>query len=134
MPGCATEPCCFHLRELTAFSDFRHAYLQLLADLIYQQSLYTTMVLQNSPVKNIYVDGGFCRNEIYMGYVSVAFPDKNVYAASMVQGTALGAALAIHTHWNSQQNAAHLLQLKKWDPNTLSQEAPNNIVQPAKGN
>jgi sugar (pentulose or hexulose) kinase len=59
-------------------------------------------------VKRLFVDGGFGKNPLYMNLLAAAFPQLEVYAASMAQATALGAALAIHSSWN-----------KKSIPNTL---------------
>ncbi len=111
----ATTPSVFHLRSLTSFASAAHAYHQLMVDIIYQQYVSTGMVLSDN-VTNIYVDGGFCKNEIYMQLLSNAFPDKNVYATSMIQGTALGAALAIHDSWNTQPVPQDLMVLKEWKP------------------
>ncbi len=110
----ATTPCKFHLRNLTAFQSPREAYHQLLCDMIEQQISSTAMVLKDSPVKNIYVDGGFCRNNIYMQLLANAFPGKNVFATSMIQGTALGAALAIHHSWNDRPLPQSLITLNEW--------------------
>ena len=62
----------------------------------------------------MYVDGGFCKNNIYMQLLSDAFPAMEVYATSMIQGTALGAALAIHDEWNNNALPATLINLKHW--------------------
>lgn len=112
--GSPNRPCYFRERVLSEFSSTTSAYHQLLADLVYQQQQYTTMVLTDSDVRDIYVDGGFCKNELYMQYLANAFPAHQVYSATMVQGTALGAALAIHTRWNDQLLPENLLQLKRW--------------------
>ena len=109
-----TEPCVFHLRPLSAFQSAEHAYHQLLMDIINRQAVATQMVINNSPVKNMYVDGGFCKNKIYMQLLSDAFPAMNVYATSMIQGSALGAALAIHHEWNPDPLPDTLINLKHW--------------------
>ncbi len=104
----------FSQRNLDDFHSPGQAYYHLMADMICQQTVYTNMVLKNSSVQNIYVDGGFCRNTIYMQYLANAFAGKKVYAATMVQGTSLGAALAIHEHWNNNKIPADILRLKRW--------------------
>lgn len=112
----ATTPSLFQQRNMSDFDSAARAYHQLLADIVYQQMISTNMVLKGSDVQNIYVDGGFCRNNIYMQYIADAFPGKKVYATSMIQGTSLGAALAIHEHWNPDKLPKGLLQLKRWNP------------------
>ncbi len=47
-----------------------------------------------------------------MNLLANAFPDQEVYAASMAQATALGAALVIHHEWNSKPIPADLIELK----------------------
>ena len=63
-------------------------------------------------VKRIFVDGGFGKNPIYMNLLAAAFPDKEVFAASMAQATAVGTALAIHRHWNSKPLPNDIIELK----------------------
>ena len=98
----------FSQRDLSLFVSGEEAYHQLLLDIIKQQVQSTNLVLHGSPVKRLFVDGGFGRNSVYMNLLAMAFPQLEVYAASMAQATALGAALAIHNSWN-----------KKIVPNTL---------------
>ncbi|MFD2144565.1 hypothetical protein [Mucilaginibacter antarcticus] len=48
-----------------------------------------------------------------MHMLAEAFPDVEVYAASMAQATALGTALAIHFGWNTKPAIPHdLINLK----------------------
>jgi L-fuculokinase len=102
----------FGQRELSAFTSYEAAYHQLIADIMVQQITSLNLVLHNSPVKKIFVDGGFSRNPIYMQLLANAFPDNEVYAASMAQASALGAALAVHKHWNRNNPSAELIDLK----------------------
>ncbi|MCH5719024.1 hypothetical protein MKP07_23835 [Niabella hibiscisoli] len=72
------------------------------------------MVLKNSEIDNIYVDGGFCKNKVYMQLLANTFSTQKVFATSMTQGTALGAALAIHKSWNGSLLPESLIYLKRW--------------------
>ena len=110
----STDPCVFHLRPLSAFQSPEHAYYQLLVDIINRQAVATQMIVNNDAVKKMYVDGGFCKNKIYMQLLSDAFPAMNVYATSMIQGSALGAAIAIHHEWNPDPLPDTLINLKHW--------------------
>lgn len=112
----ATTPSPFAARDLNSFANENHAYHQLIADISAQQYLSTSMVLQNSNVEDIYVDGGFCKNGIYMQCLANLFQDKKIYAATMIQGTALGAALAMHSHWNTKPVPQTLTSLERWMP------------------
>ncbi len=109
----------FGERDLSEFATYDEAYHQLMLDIISQQLISTNLVLANSPtretaVQRIFVDGGFGKNPIYMNLLAMAFPDIEVYAASVAQASALGAALAIHHHWNSHPLPADCVELKKY--------------------
>jgi hypothetical protein len=51
-----------------------------------------------------------------MNLLACAFPDMEIYAASMAQATALGAAMAIHRAWNSTPPVADIIELKHYSP------------------
>ncbi|MEA5137783.1 FGGY-family carbohydrate kinase [Arcicella rigui] len=104
----------FGSRDLTVFSNYEEAYHQLIIDIVSQQLIATELVLNNSPVKKLFVDGGFGKNEIFMKLLAAAFPTLEVYAASVAQATSLGAALAIHKHWNSQPLVENLIELRSF--------------------
>jgi hypothetical protein len=102
----------FEKRNLSDFKNYEIAYHQLMLDIIAQQILSTQLVIHNSPVKKVFVDGGFSKNAIFMNLLAEAFPEMEVYAASMAQASALGAALAIHKNWNPKPIQNDLIDLK----------------------
>ena len=102
----------FKNRDLTIFSDETEAYHQLILDLIHQQVYSTRLVLKGTSVKRIFVDGGFSKNAVYMNLLANTFPDIEVFAASMAQATAIGAALAIHRSWNNKPIPGDIIELK----------------------
>ena len=102
----------FEQRNLSDFETYETAYHQLMLDLVTQQILSTQLVIHNSPVKKVFVDGGFSKNPIFMNLLAEAFPEMEVYAASMAQASALGAALAIHKNWNPKPIPNDLIDLK----------------------
>lgn len=104
----------FPYRNLADFSTYEEAYHQLILDIMAQQLISTNLVLANSPVKRIFVDGGFGKNTIYMHLLAAAFPEIEVFAASVAQATALGAALAIHHHWNTRPVPGDCIELKHY--------------------
>jgi sugar (pentulose or hexulose) kinase len=106
------KKCDFEKRELSSFSSDEDAYHQLIADLIAQQSVSTKFILEDKKLKRIFVDGGFSKNEIYMNLLAAAFPDMEVYAASMAQATAMGTALVIHKSWNKHSIPNDIITLK----------------------
>ena len=102
----------FKDRDLTIFRNEMEAYHQLILDLIHQQVYSTRLVLKGTFVKRIFVDGGFSKNSIYMNLLAKVFPGIEVFAASMAQATAIGAALAIHNSWNNKPIPADIIELK----------------------
>ena len=99
-------------RKLDGFNNYEEAYHQLIVDIINQQINSTGLVLKGTPVKRIFVDGGFSKNPIYMYLLAEAFPSIEVYAASVAQASALGAALALHPNWNTKTLPADIIDLK----------------------
>ncbi len=98
--------------DLSHFNDYTEAYHVFMMHLVKAQIKATSLVLQNKGVQRIFVDGGFSRNVIYMTLLAQAFPNSEVFGASMAQATALGAALVIHDHWNTQAMPNDIIELR----------------------
>src|SRR4030095_720112 len=104
----------FAKRDLTDLSHYEEAYHQLIADIMLQQTCSTNIVLKGTRVKKIFVDGGFANNSIYMQLLALSFPEIEIYAASVPQATAMGAALAIHKEWNPHPVPSDMVKLKQY--------------------
>jgi sugar (pentulose or hexulose) kinase len=106
----------FNPKFIEIFNDneYEPAYHQLILNLVNKQITSTKLVLNDTSVTKLFVDGGFGKNEIYMNLLSKAFPEMEVYAASVAQATALGAALAIHEDWNTKEIPQNLIELKRY--------------------
>jgi sugar (pentulose or hexulose) kinase len=102
----------FSDKDLSAFETYEEAYHYFMFELIEQQLRSTRLVLSETNVKQIFVDGGFGKNSIYMHLLALAFPELKVFAASMAQASAVGAAMAIHAHWNSNDFPDDIIDLK----------------------
>lgn len=102
----------FGRRNLSFFKDYIQAYHYLINDLVRAQVQSTNLVLSKKNCKRIFVDGGFSKNHVYMSLLAYHYPEMEVFAASMAQATALGAALAIHEHWNTQPIPSNIIELK----------------------
>lgn len=102
----------FSQRDLGSFAGYEEAYHRLIMDIMEQQIASTGLVLQGTGVKRIFVDGGFGKNQVYMHLLAAAFPHVEVFAASIPQATAMGAALAIHSHWNSRPLPGDIIELR----------------------
>jgi len=87
-------------------------YYRLMTDLVEKQKCSTDLILSGTPVEQLFVDGGFSQNEVFMHMLAKAYPRLKVYSAFTPQSTALGAALAIHKHWNKASVPSQLIQLK----------------------
>ena len=98
--------------HLDRFKNDVDAYYQLMDNIVRQQKKSTNYILQDSPVKRIFVDGGFSKNAIFMNLLADAFPNIEVYAANMAQATALGTALVIHDKWNNNPVPNDLIELR----------------------
>jgi sugar (pentulose or hexulose) kinase len=93
---------------------YEEAYHQVIFNIIQQQVASTNLVLNNADVDQIFVDGGFSNNPVFMHLLAAAYPNKKVFAATLSQASSLGAAMAIHAHWNTQPIANQLIQLKQY--------------------
>jgi sugar (pentulose or hexulose) kinase len=93
---------------------YEETYHAGMAYLLRLQKRSTELALGNGQVKKIFVDGGFSRNRIFMQLMARSFPQMELYAASLAQASALGAALSIHRHWNKEDKPAALPELKRY--------------------
>ena len=105
----------FGKKDLSSFDSYETAYHQLIVDIIQQQVHSTNLILNRAQTKKIFIDGGFSNNSIYTNLLAMAFPDTEVYAASISQASALGSAMAIHHYWNKQAIPVNLVRLKKFN-------------------
>ena len=104
----------FAARDISLYNTYELAYHRLMKDIIEQQFHSTQLVLHNAPVSRIFVDGGFSKNAVYMHLLAKVFPALEVHAASIAQASALGAALAIHEHWNTEPYPDNIISLKQF--------------------
>ena len=100
----------FEETDLSVFTNFREAYIHFIKSIVSHQVKSTNQVKGN--VKKIFVDGGFSKNEIFMHLVANAFPKVDIYAASVSQASATGAALVMHEHWNKYPKPDCLVEMK----------------------
>ena len=109
----------FVARSLANFKTGDEAYHQLILDIMAQQYYSTSMVLQGSSIKRIFVDGGFSKNSVYMNLLANFFTGIEIFAASMAQATAVGTALAIHKAWNDKPLPTDIIGLQYYAENGL---------------
>jgi sugar (pentulose or hexulose) kinase len=104
----------FSHRDLNTFGSDEEAYHQLMLDLVNAQVVATNLVLIPGTVNKLFVDGGFSKNDLYMNLLARAYPTLEVYASSVAQASALGAALALHQVWNQGPVPDHLIELRRY--------------------
>jgi sugar (pentulose or hexulose) kinase len=105
----------FQIREVSSFKNFEEAYHELLKEIVRRQVLSTKLVMTPTSKERIFVDGGFSGNSIYMHLLATAFSSFNVYAATVSQASAMGAAMVIHEHWNICPSPHDLIELKHYE-------------------
>ncbi len=102
--------------SLAEFSSYEDAYHRLVVNLVDMQIQSTNLILLNSPVKSIYVDGGFSKNEIFMQILANKYSSYNVYAAAAPNASALGAAMVLHEEWNNNELPSSILRFEQIQP------------------
>ncbi|MEO8764026.1 MAG: FGGY family carbohydrate kinase [Ginsengibacter sp.] len=110
----------FSDRDLSLYANYEQAYHQLMYDIVVQQKKSTQLVIQGAGVRRIFVDGGFSKNSVYMFLLAAAFSEMEVYAASVAQASAIGAALVIHKHWNKKSLPGNIIDLKYYSSSSIS--------------
>jgi sugar (pentulose or hexulose) kinase len=96
--------------EMNEFEHFEEAYHCFMLQLVKKQFASSDFVMTDS-IKRIFVDGGFSKNPLYMNMLATLYPGKELYAATMAQSTALGAALSIHKAWNKKPVPRNIIEL-----------------------
>lgn len=109
----------FPERDPSEYESFEEAYHQLMVDIVHAQMRATGLILQDK-ASRIFVDGGFGKNNIFMHLLASAFPDNEVYAATLAQASATGAAVAIHDHWNELSLPSAMIELKSYGKQELN--------------
>ncbi|TSD67259.1 carbohydrate kinase [Inquilinus sp. KBS0705] len=109
----------FESIDLAIYKSGEQAYHGLIQHLVKKQYQSSMLVIADTGIKRIFVDGGFSKNKVFMNLLAAAFPGIEVYAASMAQASALGAALVIHDTWNKQSLPNDLIKLKYYSSKRL---------------
>jgi sugar (pentulose or hexulose) kinase len=82
--------------DLYEFSSYEEAYHQLMNELCDITIESVKLVLpENDDIENIYITGGFSKNELFLNLITDAFPAKHVFTSEIKNASALGAALVI---------------------------------------
>jgi sugar (pentulose or hexulose) kinase len=88
--------------DMYVFNTYDEAYQQLmneLADLTIE-SIHLILP-EKDDTQNIYITGGFSKNNLFLDHIVQAFPSKKVYISEILNASALGAALVVSESGNS---------------------------------
>lgn len=77
------------------FDKFEHAYHQLMLELVLLQEKNIRAAMGNSKIKQLFVDGGFSDNQVYIQLLSHYMGNMKLSTTDSSLGSALGAAIAI---------------------------------------
>lgn len=84
--------------DMYEFSSYEEAYHQLMIELCDLTVESIELVLpSHDDTENIYITGGFSRNEHFVNLITEAFPSKKVFTSEIANASALGAALVVTT-------------------------------------
>jgi sugar (pentulose or hexulose) kinase len=82
--------------DLYQFKNFEMAYHQLMNELCQLTIESVNLILpENNDISNIYITGGFSKNEHFLNLIKECFSDKRVYRSEISNASALGAALVL---------------------------------------
>ena len=82
--------------DLFEFTSPEEAYHQLMNELCQLTYEAISLVIPlTGEISNIYITGGFSRNELFQILIKKAFPSKKLYISEIANASALGAALVI---------------------------------------
>ncbi len=93
---------------------YEEAYHQLMIELCKYQIEAIHLAIGDSSIEEIYIDGGFIDNEVYVKILAHTFSNKTIYTASSSIGSALGAAVIMIDKLpdNFMKNHYNLNQIK----------------------
>lgn len=89
----------FEETACTAYGDFNsfgEAYHHLMDEFTNLQICSLQLVMGQEKIQDIYIDGGFSSNDIYLSMLAKKLPQFNIYTSDVGLGSALGAALLVH--------------------------------------
>jgi len=83
-----------NLNYLDRFENFDFAYHQFMFELTSFVAKAINMILDcDSDLKDIFITGGFNKNQLFISYLYLFFPNKNIQVSNIQNTSALGAAM-----------------------------------------
>ena len=82
--------------DFFVFKSYQEGYHQLMVELAELTAEAIDLIIPaENDIENIYITGGFSRNQLFTRLISDLYPMKKVYISEIINTTALGAALVI---------------------------------------
>jgi sugar (pentulose or hexulose) kinase len=96
--------------DLFEFDNFVEGYHQLMIELcdLTVEAINLT-ISENDDTKNLYITGGFAKNDLFIKLLASSYPHMKVYTSEVSNATALGAALVILNPWSLQKSPFWIL-------------------------
>lgn len=88
------------LFEFISFEEGYHRLMIELGELTYES--IRLILTESDEIENIYITGGFAKNNIFLRLLSEAFPSKRVFTSEIKNATALGAAIVLYKSLNDK--------------------------------
>ena len=112
------EPASREMKEdidFSVFKSFEEGYHTLMIELNDLTVEAINLVIpSDDKTKNIYITGGFSRNELFVKMLAAAYPSKKVYTSEIDNATALGTALVVINSLEPGKKPVLNLGLKEW--------------------
>jgi len=107
------------LEQLADDNEYDVTYHKFMIDLTRMSIESFDLVLaKDDQSKNIYISGGFARNEIFVKIIATKYPDRKVYTSEVDNASALGAAILAWKEISQEKLPELDLGLKLWHPIT----------------
>lgn len=93
--------------DLSQFESFETAFHQLMIELVALQIAAAERAIGQTPIKKIYIDGGFADNDVYVSLLTRHFRGFEIVTTPSPLGSALGAAMVMNSDQNRSSNGPH---------------------------
>jgi L-fuculokinase len=77
------------------FTTYEEAYHRLLIEMMGHQARAIQLAAGSTPIRKLYLDGGFLQNEVFLNLLRKAFPAFEIIVSKAPLGSSLGAAMAV---------------------------------------
>lgn len=101
--------------DITDFPSAASAYHFYMQQFVKKQAHAVRLVTLHTAVKQLFIDGGFSHNKIFLRLLQMSLPELSLFVAEVAQGSALGAALVLHDSWNQEPYPENIVTIQSID-------------------